>query len=376
MTKRITSVLLVSMVAVVAGGSASASGASSPAAAVAAAQKLVAQYASPISWTSPGPAINVSSLKGEKVEYVPISPNIGVTPLQYGGWKEAMDAAGLQTIEGDTNGTPDSWSRAVDQAIAQNVKLIQLQGVDPGQIQPAITNAHNHGIKIVEGFIHPLGQPKSVDMAAEVTFNSYKIGQLTGDAAIANSNGTVDAVIYHEADYVPVSDSIEAGIESEFKRLCPNTCKWKLVDITIPDWPTKLPLLTRTAIEDKSVNTIIPIFDGEVPYVVPAINQAGAKNRVKVVSFNATPAALNFLVKKDALVADLGDPLEMEGFQFADQDFRALLGKPAASETLESPPIEMFTPSNFTAAMLKKPELSWYGPLDFAGDYKKLWGLG
>jgi ABC-type sugar transport system substrate-binding protein len=213
-------------------------------------------------------------------------------------------------------------------------------------------------------------------MSAEVTFNSYKIGQLDGDAAIANSNGTVDAVIFHEADYLPVSDSIEAGIESEFKRLCPTTCTWKLEDITVPDWATKLPLLTRTAILNTSVNTIIPLFDGETPYVIPAINQGGARNRVKVVSFNATPAALQFLVNKDALVADLGDPLEMEGFQFADQDFRALLGKPPASETLESPPIEMFTPSNFTAAMIKQPELSWYGKLNFAALYEKLWGLG
>jgi ribose transport system substrate-binding protein len=358
------------------GGSSTNTGSSGNSSAVSQAKQALAQFAAPIALDlSKLPTIDGTKLKGHKAGYIPITPNIPVSVIQYGAWKQAMDAAGVKTIEANTDGTPDSWSKAVQELTNQGVEVIQLQGINPGLIRPAIDAAIAKGVKIVEGFIHPYGQPHSPGIYAEVKFDSNKIGTIVADSAIANSNGTVNAVVYNEADYVPVSQSYEAGIQNEFKRLCPNTCKFRMVDITVPDWSTKLPLLTKTAVADASVNTLIPLFDGEVPSVIPAVHEAGAQNRVKVISFNATQEVMKYLANKDVLAGDLGDPQAIEGFQFADQSMRAMLNLPEADETIEVPPFRMFTQDNFTTVQLSQSRDSWFGPLDYVAAYKHLWGL-
>jgi ribose transport system substrate-binding protein len=368
--------LFVMLLGACGGGGSTSSSSSGSSSAAQEAQQLLDKYAAPVTWTAGSlPVINATQLKGHKAGYVPITPNIPVSVTQYGAWKRAMDLAGVNTIVANTDGTPESWSKGVEELTAQKAEVIQLQGINPGLIRPSIDAALAKGVKIVEGFIHPMGEAHSPGLSAEVKFDSKKIGEIVGDAAIANSNGSVNAVVYNEADYVPISKSYESGIQSEFSRLCPKTCKMRMVDITVPDWSTKLPLLTKTAIADPSVNTLIPLFDGEVPSVIPAVHEAGAQSRVKVVSFNATQEVMKYLVNKDVLVGDLGDPQAQEGFEFADQDFRAMLRLPEADETAEAPPLRMFTQTNFTATNAGQPRESWFGSLDYVAKYKQLWSI-
>ena len=162
--------------------------------------------------------------------------------------------------------------------------------------------------------------------------------------------------------------------KAEFKRLCPSTCKTKIDNLVVADWATKLPLLTQSAVADPNVNVLFPLFDGEVSYVVPAVHAANAQDRVKVVSFNATSGVMKYLAQRDVLVADVGDPLQWVGYQFADQALRLLLHVPTANPLKESAPIRLFTPANFSSATLSKPEWQWYGTTDFRAKFRQLWG--
>jgi ABC-type sugar transport system substrate-binding protein len=337
------------------------------------AKRLVAKYGAGVSWSAPGAALNGAGAKGKKVAYIPIIANIPYTQEVSGAFKEAMGALGVKVVFfGGTQGTPDSWSKAVEEAVAQKVDAIVLQGVNPGLIAPAITHANRAHIPIVEGFTHNLREPHSKGVAVELTYDSFLIGKMMGDYAVATTNGKVKSVVFYNTD-TPVTKALTAGINAEFKRLCPSTCSTKINNIVVSDWATKLPLLTRTAVADPKVNVLFPLFDGEVPYVIPSVHSAGAQSRVKVISFNATAGVMKYLANKDVLVADVGDPLQWVGYQFADQAVRLLLKKPTASPLKETAPIRLFTRENFTSATLKKPEWQWYGKTDFRAKFRQLW---
>lgn len=374
------------LAAVVAGGVIAAVGVSSSAAqgtgragaadGTAEAKKLVAQYGGPVAWSAPGPSIDGSKAKGKTVAYIPIIGNIPYTVEVSGAFKEAMKALGVKVVFfGGTAGTPDSWSKAVEEAIGQKVDAIVLQGVNPGLIAPAISDANKAHIPIVEGFTHNLGEAHSKGVNVELTYDSFLIGKMMGDYAVAATDGKAKSVVFYDTD-TPVTKALTDGINSEFKRLCPSTCSTKIDNLVVADWATKLPLLTRTAVTDPSVNVLFPLFDGEVSYVIPSVHAAGAQDRVKVISFNATSGVMKYLANKDVLAADVGDPLQWVGYQFADQAVRLLLGLPTANPKKETAPIRLFTTDNFSSSTIKQPEWKWYGPTDFRAEFRKLWNVG
>jgi ribose transport system substrate-binding protein len=335
---------------------------------------MVAKYSGPVAWSAPGPKINAANAKGKTVAYIPIIGNIPYTQEVSGAFREAMKVVGVKvSFFGGTQGTPDSWSKAVEEAIAQKVSAIVLQGVNPGLIAPAIADANKAHIPIVEGFTHNLGQAHSKGVNVELTYDSFLIGKMMGDYAVYATKGNADSVVFYDTD-TPVTAALTAGIKAEFKRLCPSTCKTKIDNLVVADWATKLPLLTQSAVADPNVNVLFPLFDGEVSYVVPAVHAANAQDRVKVVSFNATSGVMKYLAQRDVLVADVGDPLQWVGYQFADQALRLLLHVPTANPLKESAPIRLFTPANFSSATLSKPEWQWYGTTDFRAKFRQLWG--
>lgn len=340
---------------------------------VAEAKALVAQYSAPVAWSSPGSSFNAAMAKGKTVAYIPITGNIPYTVEVSGAFMQAMKAVGVNVkFFGGTNGSPASWSQAIEEAVAEKVSAIVLQGVNPGLVAPAIADADKAKIPIVEGFTHNLGQPHSKGVSIELTYNSFLIGKMMGDWAVANTDGKVDAVVFYDTD-TPVTKFLLAGIESQFKAFCPTTCSAKVDDIVVADWATKLPSLTSAAIADPKVNVLFPLFDGEVSYVVPSVHTGGAASRVQVISFNATSGVMKYLATKDVMTADVGDPLEWVGYQFADQALRLINGLPPANPLKETAPIRLFDSSNFTSATLAEPEYKWYGPTDFEAKFLQLW---
>jgi ribose transport system substrate-binding protein len=139
-------------------------------------------------------------------------------------------------------------------------------------------------------------------------------------------------------------------------------------------WEQKLAPATRAAVQDPSVNYLFPLYDNEVSFVSPAVIEAGAQERVGVVSFNATPGIVEALADpNEPLAADVGSPPVWTGWAFADQAFRILAGgKPITDEKL---PYRLFTKENSAEINFEEPEEKWYGAADFKGGYEELWGL-
>src|SRR5262249_18490016 len=72
------------------------SGSAQQSKAVTEARAAVKQAQAEVPWKDPGPAIDAAKAKGKTVAYIPVNSTIPFTTGLYGGFKAAMDAAGVQ----------------------------------------------------------------------------------------------------------------------------------------------------------------------------------------------------------------------------------------------------------------------------------------
>lgn len=358
------------------GASASTGGDAGASSAVSQAKAAADAAQAPAKFQVPGPPIEASSLKGKRVAYIPFNPDVPFSQtILAKGVRPALSAAGLQTVYISTKSEPSSWSRAVQQAVAQHVDGIILQSIPPQVIAPAVKAANAAHIPIVESLTTDVRAPIGQGAQAKVAFDMNKVGKDLADYAAATSDGKVDGVIFSSPD-TQLSKPEADAIQAELQRVCPDSCKVKTQNVTVSEWSTKLPLLTKNALRaDPNVNWLFPLFDGEVPSVLPSVMQSGASDKVKVASFNATEGVMKYMTDGDVLAADVGNPFGWTGYQLVDQMLRLMLGHKPAPPLKETPPLRLFTDSNFTSDLLGKPETAWYGGADFAAEYAKLWGL-
>ncbi len=54
------------------------------------------------------------------------------------------------------------------------------------------------------------------------------------------------------------------------------------------DWPTRLATLTQSLMtSDPTINYMIPVVDGQALYIVPALNEIGKQDQVKITASTA-----------------------------------------------------------------------------------------
>ncbi len=359
------------------GGGTSTPQVSPSASVVAAAKAAVDQYLGQVQWKAPGPAINAAAAKGKSVWVIDLNTSIPFNRIMIDSMKTALTTAGMNVSTCDGQGTPSGWKQCADQAVANKPSLIIDQSIDPGLISTNMNNAVAAGIKVIEGNIHDPSSSAGLTNGAigGVAFPFIQVGRLMADWAIVDTSGRANAVIVTSSDVPNAADIVEQGIKPEFASRCP-ACKVRVVDVPVSQWATQMTSSVQAALTaDSAVNYILPIYDGMGTLVGPAIRQASATNRVKIVSFNADLAPMQDLAAGRFVAADVGISVPWQGWAYADQAVRALVGEKPVVETV---PIRIFNRDNVKGLTLNDASLadgSWYGPVDFRQQYKQLWGL-
>jgi len=192
------------------------------------------------------------------------------------------------------------------------------------------------------------------------------------DFIVADSGGKGNAVFLSGKGFGAINDAEQNAFTREMRRLCPD-CKVKVIDIPIANWgslTTKTPAIIR---QDPDVDYLVPLFDGMALFMVPAVHAANAQDRVKIVSFNATPAVMQFLKKGDVIAADVGNATYWEGWGFADQALRILSGQRPVPNIVV--PQRLFDKTNINSINLKAQESTWYSKANFKALYRAHWGV-
>jgi ribose transport system substrate-binding protein len=161
------------------------------------------------------------------------------------------------------------------------------------------------------------------------------------------------------------------GMKDEFKKLCP-ACKVTFQDTQVAKLGTALGQTAQTLLRrDPSIGWVLPTYDAQALYIVPAIKQAGLAKKVKVVSSDAVTSNLQWTAKSDVQIADVGEPDQWAGWASVDMIARAMLGMPRVAPGI---PLRMFDATNLKGVNTADANQLFGG--SYVKQYKTLWGMG
>jgi ribose transport system substrate-binding protein len=341
------------------------------------AMSLVSQWSQPhTSFDPPGPAFDASGARGKTVWVIEIL-SIPFAQLNVQGAKEAFDQAGVNMVTFDGKGQVAETSRGIGQAIGQNADMILVASLPGQNFKPDFDRAQAAGIPIVMIENHDPGgvspdEPPGV--VAELNQNHAQAGQIMADYTVADANGNaIDAMVLWSSDAPGIGQPQLDGITNEFKRLAPDA-NVSIKDVLVAQWETQIPTVTQSALlSNPNLRYLLPLYDGMALFMLPAVHAAGAQDRVRLVSFNTTPAVMQSMANNDVVVADCGtDPVRF-GWTWADQCLRILTGNAPVPDI--KLPIRLFTSQTVSSIDLSQPIQTWFGNVDFRSAYLNLWGL-
>jgi ribose transport system substrate-binding protein len=336
----------------------------------------LAKWRKPAKLVPAGPAFNASAARGKTIGWVSVTTDIPFTQQMLSGARAAAKILGFKIQLCNGKGQVTEWVRCFDQFIAQKVDLILSQSIDPRIIKSSIAAANKANIPVTTSSSN-FSEAKRLwpGTRAEDAQPFLLVSRLMGDSAIVQTNGNVNALIITSNEVFVAPGQVKA-IQGEFTKYCASTCKSKVVNISIADWQTKIPTAVQTAITaNPDLNTVIPLYDGEVPFAVAGVHAANAEDRVRVISFNASPGVMDFLKKRDVHSANAGVWIIHHGWAAMDQAARVLAGQ-RNIKALRDPKLttRLFDYTNVDSLDMTKPD-TWYGKLNLAAFYKKQWRM-
>lgn len=339
---------------------------------VATAKAEIARYGKVPSFVAPGAKFDAKKcMTGKSIFSIPVSLSIPFAKSITDSMKALAKEVGFPLTVWENQGSPTQHIQGIERAAAQKATVIDLLGgTDPRVLGPQIDAARKAQSKVVTSHYSGLNQtlPKNLDGNVPIDYDLG--GKLLADWVIAKTNGKGNALVVVSRDGFSTAP-LENGIVNEFKKNCPG-CKYKVVDVAIPDWATKIQNVVQSEINaNPGLNYVLPIYDSMSQFVVPAITLTGAQDRVKVATFNGTPFVLD-LIQKGQVEMDIGENLDWVAYGVLDSEMRIACGlKPVANPRI---PFYIFDKTNAASAGSPARSSAGYGDAYING-YHKLWGL-
>jgi ribose transport system substrate-binding protein len=350
-------------------------GASAP---IAEAKKALTASEAPVNKLEPaGAAFDAKSATNAKtVGWVTVTNSIPFTTAMLSAAKEAAKTLGLQLDICDGKGQPAEWARCYQRFIGQKVDVILSQSIDPRIIKSSIAAANKAGIPVVTSSSNYPDAALWPGTAAEDAQPFKEVGTSIGDYLAADSDGKANALFITSNEVYTAPGQVNAST-AELQKYCPQTCKWKVVNVPIADWGTRIPTVVQSEItKNPKLTYVIPNYDGAAPFAIQGVHAANAQSRVKVVSFNALPDIMKFMQRGDTLTADVGVWVEQHGYAAIDDIARVLAGR-KNDPALTNPKLamRMFDTNNVKSLNFDSPA-TWYGSVDLAKFYGDQWQVG
>ncbi|MFD1237904.1 sugar ABC transporter substrate-binding protein [Pseudonocardia benzenivorans] len=342
-------------------------------------QATIDQYRAVPTFTPPGPAIDVTSLRGKKIYIIPETNNVFNT-VNVAAMQDVAQRAGVEVTVFPNQGNTSQWVQGMQTAVSQKVDLIVLANApDPRALQPQLAAAKAANIPVVVTHFYDdstTPAPNCEGCAAGVTaletapFDTA--AKLLADWVILQGKGNVNALIPIVGAVIP-SPGMQAAIKGEFDKYCPK-CTYKFVDISLADFASaKLATDIQASLSgDPKINWVIDQLDSMESATVSAINTAGRSGQIQIVGYNgATSSIKDVQSGTSPMVMDVGESAPWIGYSTMDQAFRVLLGQPVVKA---SAPVRVFDSTNAKDAGDPPALTQGYGDAYVAG-YEKLWGL-
>lgn len=323
----------------------------------------------PSSFDPPGPAFAAREANGKSFWYISFSEASPVMATWSGTMKRLIEGYGATVNIIDGKSDFSEFGRSIEQAVANNADAILLMGIPPEAFSVQVGAAADAGIPVIVGSNGRSTFPNSPGVVAATSIDHIGVGKRLAAWMVAHSEGKANAVVVTHDEVMGTKELVDS-IRDETMRLCPD-CTVNVENLPFARIQTEGEVTQSLAVRDPDLNYIIPVYDFETLTMIPALEQVGASDRVHLASFNAIPPVMENLAK-GKVHADVGAPNVWFGFAIADQVLRILSGAGAIADI--KVPLRLFSAKNIGDIDLAAGEQTWYGNLDFASEYKKLWG--
>ena len=339
---------------------------------VAKAKAELDQYRALPSFTPAGEAFDARScMKGKKILSVPASSAVPFLKIINTAMGRIAKEVGFTFQAWENQGQPSQWVQGINFGINNKFDLIDLlAGADPRSLEPQVKAARDAGIKVIASHLTGFEQAAPGGVTGVVPIDYKRAGELLAWQAIAGAGNKANALVVVSNEALS-TDSMVAGLKQVFDGSCP-TCKYRIVNVPIPDWSTKIqPNVQSALLADPTLNYVLPIYDSMAQFVVPALTITGKAGQVKIASFNGTPFVIG-LIQKGQVESDIGENLDWIAHGVIDAEMRFLCGLPLVTDP--KIPFLIFDAANAASAGTPPQASTGYGDAYVAG-YKALWKL-
>lgn len=318
-------------------------------------------------FVAPGQNYDISKLKGKHVWIITSTLAVPFVATIAHGVEGAAKEAGLVTTLFDGKGEVSEWNRGMSQAVDQHVDGIVTVGASPELMKGPTAAALAAKIPVVDTLTADQAAPLVPGTYAHVSISFYHSGQLQADYAIAKSNGKAHVLILGDNEF-PGEVTRVQGMQHEFQTLCPD-CVVTVQDTQVANLGLKLGQLTQTLLRrSPDISMVLPTYDAQGIYVVPAIKAANLSNPVEVIGSDAVTSNLDWIRQGNVQIADVGEPDVWAGWAAVDEIARGMLGLPSVEEGI---PLRLFISDNLKD--VSNDENALFGG-DFVAQYRKIWG--
>ena len=352
---------------------------------IAYAKAQVARYRAVPKFVRPGPAFDISRVRGKSIAVIPDASNTYDNTIE-AQMKKLAAKYGVKYREYPNQGEPTQWVAEMNEAIATHPNLIILNtALNPSEVLPEVKKAKAAGIPVMathffdqtysESLHTRRGAPAKtcaagVDAVVNAPFNT--IARIEADWIIADSKADADVLVITTSDAASAPGMLKA-IKEELAAHCPS-CKVTVLTLPVATWESKIATDVSTAVtRNPRIHYILPEYDFGASFAAEGLTLAGKSDSVKIVSYNGTQSVLALLEKGSSVAMDVGEPLDWLGYAFMDQAFRILAGvKPLVNEHT---PFRVFTRADIAQTGTPPTVTGGYGNAYIAG-YAKLWKTG
>ncbi|MDX6468788.1 MAG: ribose transport system substrate-binding protein [Gaiellaceae bacterium] len=327
-------------------------------------------------WKYPGHRFDAKKAAGKTIVTIQENSTNPFTNTIVAGMKDVANRIGITLVDYPNQGQHTQWIQGIQEAIARKVGAIVLVGgtIGPIYFKEQAAAARRAGIPIVTVVDRDLTQSAEPGTAARVGQPYAEAARLDADWIIERTKCAANVLIITSNELIAGNINSKAA-QDEFSRYCGGGCKARFVNVPLSEWATKIGTTTQTEVSSNPrLNYVFPLYDAMAQFVAPAIQLGGGIGRVKVATFNGTPAILRMIQTGDTVEMIVGENETHLGYAAMDQAMRLMTGVHPVASGDYGIPLRVFDDSNVNQTG-KPPR---YG-LGYGGQWRagflKAWGL-
>jgi ribose transport system substrate-binding protein len=220
------------------------------------------------------------------------------------------------------DGTPSGMNDAMQEAVTSGANAIITGAVNPAFIVSGLKAAAAKGIPVgsaTEGVAPSPGGYKF-----DIGPNYQTMGEADGDYIIANSNGKAVFVPWNDLEYssvVAFVDAVTATVKKCTTCTVLPTQQFVSADVSVTSLGARVVDLLRT---NPSIDYMVAGYDPAAAVMVPAIDSAGLKGKVNIVSVIGAAQNLAYVQVGNVQTADIGYDSNYVGYMAVYQMTRIL----------------------------------------------------